>query len=208
MSRLKLSKPEFTMNKLRKYFITGLVVVVPVLLTIFVLAALFRFTDNILGRFLNVYLENTLGFYIPGLGILLFILVILLAGLLANRYIGKRIFPLIDKWFSDLPLIRNIYPAFKQVISFVLIQKEFGFKKVVLVEYPSAGIWSLGFLTNEELQKINQVTNKPMVSVFVPTSPGPFTGMVIFVAQENLKFPDISIADAFRIIISGGVFRP
>ena len=196
------------MNRLRKNFITGLVVVVPVFLTVYVLVVLFRFTDNILGRFLNVYFKDTLGFYIPGLGILIFILFIVSAGFLANRYIGKRIFPLMDRWFSSLPLIRNIYPTFKQVISFILVQKEFGFKKVVLVEYPSKGIWSLGFLTNEEFQKISQISDKVMASIFVPTSPGPFTGVVIFVAKEDLQFPDISIADAFKIIISGGVFRP
>ena len=196
------------MNRLRKYFITGLAVVVPFFLTVYVLVGLFRFTDNILGRFLNVYFRNTLGFYIPGLGVLIFLLLILSAGFLANRYIGKRIFPLIDKWFSGLPLIRNIYPAFKQVIAFILAQKEFGFKKVVLVEYPSKGIWSLGFLTNEEFQKLSQISNKVMVSIFIPTSPGPFTGVVIFVAKEDLQFPDISIADAFKIIISGGVFKP
>ncbi|MDD5561734.1 MAG: DUF502 domain-containing protein [Candidatus Omnitrophica bacterium] len=196
------------MNRLRKYFITGLVVVVPVIFTVYVLVVLFRFTDNILGRFLNVYLRNTLGFNIPGLGALIFILLILLAGFLASRYIGKRIFPLMDRWFSSLPLIRNIYPTFKQVISFILAQKEFGFKKVVLAEYPSKGIWSLGFLTNEEFQKLSQISNKVMVSIFIPTSPGPFTGVVIFVAKEDLQFPDISIADAFKIIISGGVFKP
>ncbi|MBU1923528.1 MAG: DUF502 domain-containing protein [Candidatus Omnitrophica bacterium] len=195
------------MNRLRKYFITGLAVVVPVFLTVYVLVVLFRFTDNILGRFLNIYFRNTMGFYIPGLGVLIFLLLIISAGFLANRYIGKSIFPLMDRWFSSLPLIRNIYPTFKQVISFILAQKEFGFKKVVLVEYPSKGIWSLGFLTNEGFQKLSQISNKAMVSIFIPTSPGPFTGVVIFVGKEDLSFPDISIADAFKIIISGGVFK-
>lgn len=196
------------MKTLRRYLITGLLVVVPVFLTVYVLFIFFRFTDNILGRFLNVYLQKTLGFYIPGLGIVIFLLFILAIGFLANRYIGKRIFPLIDRLFFRLPLLRNIYPTFKQIISFILAQKEFGFKKVVLVEYPSRGIWSLGFLTNEEFQRISQVTNRAMVSIFIPSSPGPFTGFMIFVAKEDLRYPDISIAEALRIIISGGVFKP
>jgi len=195
------------MKTLRRYLITGLLVVVPVFLTIYVLFIFFRFTDNILGRFLNVYLQKTLGFYIPGLGFLIFLLFILTIGFLANRYIGKRIFPLIDRLFFSLPLTRNIYPTFKQIITFILAQKEFGFKKVVLVEYPSKGIWSLGFLTNEEFQRIGQVTNRTMVSIFVPSSPGPFTGFMIFVAKEDLRFPEISIAEALKIIISGGVFK-
>jgi uncharacterized membrane protein len=196
------------MKTLRRYFIMGLVVVVPVFLTVYVLFIFFRFTDNILGRFLNVYLKNTLGFYIPGLGILIFLIFILAIGFLANRYIGKRIFPLVDKLFFRLPLTRNIYPTFKQIISFILAQKEFGFKKVVLVEYPSRGIWSLGFLTNEEFRRISQVSNREMAAIFIPSSPGPFTGFMIFVAKEDLRFPDLSIADALRIIISGGVFKP
>lgn len=196
------------MNKLKKYFITGLAVVVPVFLTAYVLVVLFRFTDNILGRFLNVYFKDALGVYIPGLGVLLFISLAVIIGFLANRYVGKIIFSLMDRGFSSLPLIRNIYPTFKQVISFILVQKEFGFKRVVLVEYPSKGIWSLGFLTNEEFQKLNQASEKVLASIFVPTSPGPFTGVVIFVAKEDLQFPDISILEAFKIIISGGVFKP
>lgn len=196
------------MSRIKRYFITGLAVVIPVFLTLYVLTELFRFTDNILGRFLNVYFRETLGFYIPGLGIVIFILIIIVAGFLVSRYIGGKIFPLIDRHFSSLPLIRNIYPTFKQVVSFILAQKEFGFKKVVLVEYPSKGIWSLGFLTNEEFRRIGRITNKTMVSIFMPTSPGPFTGFVIFVAKEDLKFPEISITEALKIIISGGVFKP
>lgn len=196
------------MKSIKKYFITGLVVVIPIFLTLYLLTVLFYFVDNILGRFLNVYLRESLGFYIPGLGVLIFLLIIFFVGFLANRYIGKMVFPLVDKWFSSLPLIKNIYPAFKQVISFILAQKEFGFKKVVLVEYPSKGILSLGFLTNEEFGKLSQDAERPIASIFMPTSPGPFTGVVIFVAKEDLRFPDISISDALKIIISGGVFKP
>jgi uncharacterized membrane protein len=196
------------MKRLKKHFITGLIVVIPVFLTLYLLAVVFYFVDNILGRFLNVYFRESLGFYIPGLGALIFLLLIFFIGFLANRYIGKMVFPLIDKWFSSLPLIKNIYPAFKQVISFILAQKEFGFKKVVLVEYPSKGIWSLGFLTNEEFAKLSQVVESPIASIFMPTSPGPFTGFVIFVSKDDLRFPTISISEALKIIISGGVFKP
>lgn len=196
------------MKRLKRYFITGFIVLVPVCLTIYVLVALFRFVDNILGRFLNIYLNKILGFYIPGLGLLLFLVIIVLVGFLAGRFLGNKIFPGIEKWFLGLPLINKIYPTFKQIILFVLAQKEFGFKKVVLVEYPSKGIWSLGFLTNEEFKKMSEVVGKDMAPVFIPSSPNPLTGYVIFLPKEELKFPDISIGDALKIIISGGVFKP
>jgi len=196
------------MGRIRRYLITGLVVVVPVSLSIFVLVVTFRFMDGILGRFLNVYLQDSLGFYIPGLGIILFLAIIILVGFLATRFIGRKIFPLLERWFLRIPLINKIYPALKQIVLFILAQKEFGFKKVVLVEYPSKGIWSLGFLTNEQFEKLKEASHKELVSVFVPNSPGPLTGYVIFVPKENLRFVDIAITDALKIIISGGVFKP
>lgn len=196
------------MKRLKRYFITGFVVAVPIFLTIYVLVVLFRFIDGILGRFLNLYLKETVGFYIPGLGFLLFFLIIAVIGFLAGRFFGHRIFPRLEKWFSSLPLISKIYPTFKQIVQFVAAQKEFGFKKVVLVEYPGKGIWSMGFLTNEEFKQIGETLSKQMVSVFIPSSPNPLTGYVIFLPKEEIKFVDISISDALKIIISGGVFKP
>ena len=196
------------MNKLKRYLITGFVVVVPIFLTTYVLVTTFRFADGILGRFLNIYLENLIGFYIPGIGLLLFFLFIIFVGFFATRFIGRGVFIHLERWFSSLPFINKIYPILKQIVLFILEQKEFGFKKVVLVEYPSKGIWSLGFLTNEQFQKISEISDKEMVSVFVPSSPSPLTGYVIFIPKAELKFPDISVADALKIIISGGVVKP
>lgn len=196
------------MNRLKRYLITGLIVVIPIFLTIYILIAVFQFVDGILGSFLNVYLKNSLGFYIPGLGFLLFFLIIILVGFMATRFIGRNFFPRVEKWFSGLPLINKIYPALKQIVLFILAQKEFGLKKVVLVEYPSKGIWSLGFLTNEQIKNVVDAAGREMVAVFVPSSPGPLTGYVIFVPKEELRFVDFSITDALKIIISGGVFKP
>lgn len=181
--------------------ITGLIVVIPVFLSIYALVAGFRLIDGILGRFLNQR-----EFYVPGLGFLLLFFVIILTGFLATRFLGKRIYPRIEKWFACLPLINKIYPTLKQIVLFVLAQKEFGFKKVVLAEYPCKGIWSLGFITNDNFKKISQVAGRETVAVFIPSSPGPLTGYVTFIPKADLRFPDISISDALKIIISGGVF--
>ena len=107
----------------------------------------------------------------------------------------------------NIPLIKRVYPAFKQLVLFIFGKHDLGFKKVVMVEYPSKGIWSLGFLTNEAFKSINSVFDREMVPVFVPNSPGPFSGYVIFVPKEELKFPDIPISDALKIILSGGVIN-
>jgi len=196
------------MNNLKKYLITGLVVVIPFSLTIYLLVVVFRFLDNILGIFLVDYLKKSWGFYVPGIGFLLFLLLILLVGMLAAKFLKHRIFLKMEIWFSGLPLIKNIYPAVKQVILFVSAQKEFGFKKVVLVEYPSRGIWSLGFITNDGFAELNRTIGKDAVAVFLPMSPGPLSGYVIFVSKDEVKFPDMSVNAALNIIISAGVFNP
>jgi len=188
-------------RKIRKYFFSGLVVCVPLVITGYILFILFQFADNLLGKFL----WNSLGFYVPGSGILLSVLLIILIGALANR---KLVSNLLEKKFTSLPLIRSIYPPFKQLISFVFNdKKDFAFQKVVLVEYPSKGLWSLGFLTNEGLKTIESALGKKAVSVFIPTSPTPLSGFVIFAYKDDLKFPEISITEAFKIIISGGVYK-
>ena len=196
------------MKRLRRYLITGMVAVIPVGLTMYVLVELFTFVDSILGRFINDYLDRTLGFYVPGMGMLLFIVSIILIGFLATRLIGQRIFPRIERWFVSLPFVNKIYPTLKQIVLFILAQKEFGFKKVVLVEYPSKGIWSFGFLTNESFPRVQAVTGKEMASVFVPNSPTPVSGYVIFVPKKDLHYVDIAVSEAIKIIMSGGVFKP
>ena len=195
------------MRALKRHFLTGLVVIIPLFLTVYLFVLIFQFFEGILGGFLNNYLKAKFGFYIPGLGLILSLAIVLLAGVIASRFIGRKIFNFFESWYGRLPLIKTIYPAFKQLALFLFAEKETGFKRVVLIEYPAKGIWSIGFLTNEGLQEINDVFNKEMVGVFVVLSPGPFSGYVVFVPREELKFPDISVSDALRIVISGGVLK-
>jgi uncharacterized membrane protein len=197
------------MERLKRYFIAGLIVIAPIFLTVYVFTLIFAFADVILGRFFNAYLKKALGFYIPGIGFIIAIILILFTGFLTKRFIGRKVLLVFEKWFSSLPLIKKIYPTLKQIILFILAQKEdFGFKKVVLVEYPSKGIWSIAFLTNEQFQQVSKATGREMVSVFVPSTPGPISGLLIFVPKQELKFPDMSISDALKIVISGGVYSP
>ena len=195
------------MKKLKQYLLAGLVVVVPVVVTVYILVVVFQFTDGILGKYLNVYFEKSMGFYIPGIGFLLCLLALLFVGIVATDFFGKKILRQVEKWFSALPLINKIYPALKQIVKFISAQKEFGFKKVVLVEYPSKGMWTIGFLTNDNFQQINKVTGREMVAVFLPNTPGPLSGYVTFFPKEEVRLLDIPVTDALRIVISGGVFK-
>lgn len=196
------------MNRLRRYFVTGLVVLLPVISTIYILVVVFRFADGVLGRFLNNYLKDTLGFYVPGLGLILSIVIILVTGFFASNFLGRRIFPFFESFFLKVSPINKIYSPLKQIVLFLLRQKELGFKKVVLVQYPSQGIWSLGFITNEAFKEIDTPAKDNLLCIFIPSSPGPLTGYTIFLPQREVIFLDISVQDALKIIISGGIFKP
>jgi uncharacterized membrane protein len=196
------------MKRLKRYFVTGLVVLLPIVLSVFILVKVFSFCDNVLGRFLNSYFRETLGFYIPGLGLILSLSIILVTGFSASHFLGKKLFPYFESLFLKIPLLNRIYPTLRQIILFILRQEEFGFQKAVLVEYPSKGIWSLGFVTNQAFAEIDSKLNDKFLCVFIPSTPGPLTGYAVFFPQREVIFLDISVQDALKIIISGGIFKP
>jgi uncharacterized membrane protein len=196
------------MSKLRRYFITGLIVILPLVATIYILAGIFNFSDGLLGRFINDYLEKTIGFYIPGLGLLLFLTIILLVGFLVTNILFKRLFYHLETLFLKFPLIRQIYPAVKQIVDYLFSKEKPAFKKVVIVEYPRKGVWSLGFITNEAMKDVEDKTNQKVLNVFIPSTPNPMTGYFIFVPKNDAVFLDISVEDGLRMVISGGVFNP
>lgn len=195
------------MGKFKSYLLTGIIVVIPVFLSVYILVVIFNFLDGLLGRFLNTFLTATIGFYIPGTGFFASLALIVLAGFCAERLLKRRVALRLEKAFSGLPLIRNIYPALKQVCLFVSQQKHFGFKKVVLVEYPRKGCWSLGFMTNEQFDALSRAAGRELVSVYISTTPGPLSGSVFFFPKEEVLFPDMNVNEALNVIISGGVFK-
>jgi len=197
-------------RKLRTYFITGLAIFLPVTITVYILISVFRFFDNILGRFINYYFIKTGGFYIPGLGIMLCILVVFLIGFFTTHFFGRKIFPALERFFLlKPPLVRQVYPVIKKIVSFIISQEKPAFKKVVMVEYPRKGIYAIGFVSNEGMREAKEkIKSDDLVNVFIPTSPGPLTGYFIVVPSKELTFLDITIEEAFEMIISAGVVNP
>ena len=198
------------MKKIKNYFFTGLAIFLPLTITIYILVAVFRFFDNILGRFINYYIIQGGGFYIPGLGIILCILVVFLIGFFTTHLFGRKIFPALERFFLlKPPVVKQIYPVIKKIVNFVISQQEPAFKKAVMVEYPRKGIYSMGFVANEGMQESKEKTKQDdLVNVFIPNSPGPLTGYFIMVSKKELIYLDISIEEAFEMIISAGVVNP
>jgi uncharacterized membrane protein len=184
--------------------LTGLIVLLPVVLTAYVLIVIFRFADGILGSLI----EKIVGFYVPGIGFVLSLVIVLFTGFLTTVLLGKRIFIVIENIFLRFPLVRQIYPSAKQIINFLFSKDKPQFRKVVLVEYPRKGIWSMGFITNETVQEIKTKTGQDLLNVFIPGSPGPLTGYFMFVPKQDIIFLDMTVEDGLKLIISGGVVNP
>ena len=196
------------MNKLKRYFITGLLTILPTFITLYLFFIIFRFIDNIIGRVINRYLQVEFGFSVPGLGLIMAILIILATGFIVSHLLSKKALPLIERWFLKLPGIRQIYPAIKQIVGFVFSKDMAAFKKVVLVEYPSKGIWSVGFMTNEGFREAQELTGQELIHVLVGSTPSPWSGFFILVPKNAVKFLEMSAEEGIKLIVSGGILKP
>lgn len=196
------------MHKIRRYFFSGIALILPIVITIYILAAVFRFADGLLGRYINYYLKKQFGYNIPGLGLLIFILVIFITGFVAANFLGKKILHLLERWFLKIPLVSKIYPHIKQFVDIVLDKEKSALKKVVLVEYPRRGVYSLGFITNEGILEIEKKTGSGIITVLIPSVPNPYSGFFFFFKKEEVIYLDMSVEDAIKLVVSGGVLQP
>ncbi len=192
-------------KKWTQWFLTGLVLAVPFLLTIFIIWKTFNFLDGITGK----YLKSLIGFRIPGLGIITTLLLIIMIGAF-QEVIGtktkKNILDKIESWINKLPIIRTIYSTLKQLISMLTNSKGFPVGKVVLVEYPRKGIYSVGIRTTDKIP--NEFKNldieEDLEAIFIPTTPNPTSGMLIYVSKKQIIEVDMSIEEAFKLVVSFG----
>jgi uncharacterized membrane protein len=196
-------------TSIKNYFITGLLVILPIFITAYVIWALIRAMDVVLKYIPVRYLPETyLNIYIPGLGLILVVILILAVGLLTRNFAGRRVVQFWDNLVDRIPLARIIYTAVKQFLEAFLFQKSDAFKRVALIEYPRRGIYVLGFITGETKGEIQAKTNKKMINVFVPTTPNPTSGFYILIPEDDLTVLDMSVEEAFKLLISGGLVSP
>jgi uncharacterized membrane protein len=197
------------MATFRKYLIAGLLVWLPLAATAFIIKLVINLLDKII-LFLPLQYrpESLFGFSIPGFGLALAIGVLLLTGMLAANLLGRELVAIWEGILSRIPIVRNIYNAVKQIASTILTSKGKSFRKVVLAEYPRKGIWSIGFLTNEQVELKCQGLRDEMVAVFLPTTPNPTSGFILLFPREDLIELDMSVEEGFKFIISIGVIVP
>ncbi|MCM8824498.1 MAG: DUF502 domain-containing protein [Candidatus Omnitrophica bacterium] len=195
--------------RMRKYFFTGIATIFPIFITVYTILIVFKFADSLLGRYINSFLKDKYGIVIPGLGLIVTLIIIITFGLLSHVFIVKKLFVIIEKIFLRLPFVAYIYPAAKQLSDFLFdkVEKE-KFKKVAIVEYPYNNCYALGFVTNEEMEDFNNKTGKELVSVLIPVPPSPFTGPIALLPKEKVKMLDITIEQAIKFVVSGGIVYP
>lgn len=196
-------------KSLRSYLLAGLIAWLPILITIGVLRFIIDLLDNTLALVPKAYQpEQLIGHYIPGFGVILSLILLILTGMIATNYFGQRLFEWGESLLSKIPLVRSIYKTVKQVIHAVVSTNSEAFRKVVLIEYPRKGLWSIAFQTGSANTKINSKIKDEMVSVFIPTTPNPTSGFLIILPKGDVVELDMSIDEALKFIISLGVMPP
>ena len=194
---------------MRKYLIAGLLVWMPLGITFLVVRAIVGFLDKILLWLPAQYQPDiVLGFHIPGLGVVLAVVLVLATGMIVANLLGRRIVAAWESLLARIPLVRSLYAGIKQIMEAVLATDAKSFRKVLLIEYPRKGVWSLAFMTSDNLGEVQAKAGSKVISVFVPTTPNPTSGFVIMVPVEDAIELDMPIEDGLKMIISMGVVIP
>ena len=186
---------------LRNYFITGVVVLIPIGFTLYLTKFLISLSSNIIPE--NINPNNYLPYAIPGVEILISILFITIVGGLSFSFIGKRILKLIDDLFKRIPFLRTIYSAILQMTE-SFSNKDNDKKSVVLVEYPRKGVWAVGFATKENKGEMADKTNQKLINVFVPTTPNPTSGFLLMFPIDDVIYLNMTFEEASKFIVSAG----
>jgi len=191
--------------RLRNYFITGIVVLIPIGITLYLTVFIVNISSNLIPEEINP--NNYLPFSIWGLEIILSVLVIMLIGSLSLSFLGKRILQFINDLFKRIPILRTIYGAVGQMTQ-SFTQNKNKKKSVVLVEYPRKGSWAVGFATKDNTGEIKNKTKQNLVNVFVPTTPNPTSGFLLMFPKKDVIYLDISFEEASKFIVSAGTSNP
>jgi len=197
----KKSKRKSISLKLRNYFITGVVVLIPIGFTLYLSKVLIGISSKLIPKNLNP--NHYLPFDIPGVEILISILLITIVGGLSLSFFGRRILKLIDDLFKRIPFLRTVYSAIVQMTE-TFSKKDDNKKSVVLVEYPRKDVWAVGFATKENTGEMSEKTNKKLLNVFIPTTPNPTSGFLLMFPIDDVIYLNMTFEEASKFIVSAG----
>ncbi len=192
---------------LKTYFVSGLAVFVPLALAVYVFVWIMNFAESLLGKYIKPLFLEYYDFYFWGMGIIILVVVILLCGFIVAQYLGKVVHQVAERMLVRVPILGTIYPAFKEISRFLFREHAAGIQKVVMIQWPRPGVYAIAFLTSRVSENIAVAAGRPLCNVMIPTVPNPLTGFVVMVPEEEITPLPISIEDAVKIIVSGGVIN-
>jgi uncharacterized membrane protein len=200
------------MARLRRYFLTGIVVAAPVLLTAYIAWATITFIDQLITPLIpRQYLPETyLPFKVPGIGLVIVLIAFTLVGWLAAGIAGRWLVQLGEAIVARMPVVRGVYSALKQIFETLFTQSSNSFRQVVLIEYPRKGVWTVAFVTGNTSGEVNRrlMNGVELINVYVPTTPNPTSGFLLFVPRDELRYLDMSVEDGLKLLVSIGLVTP
>ena len=196
--------------RFRRYFLAGILVTSPILITAYVTWLIVTFVDTQVAGMLPESLDFTtkLPHQIPGIGLIISIITITFIGAITPGFIGRTLLKAGERILNKMPVVRSVYGAIKQIMETVMSTNSDSFREVVLVEYPRKGIWVIGFVTGETKGEVQSLTKDKVINIFVPTTPNPTSGFLLFIPQKDLVYMDMKVEDAVKMVISGGIVTP
>lgn len=196
--------------RLRGYFLAGILVTAPISITIYLTYVFFTFIDKNVSKILPTHWYE--GFYggttVPGLGIIIALTFFIVVGWFATNILGRFFIRLAEYVVDRMPVIRTIYGAIKQIFETIMATQSQAFREVVMLEYPRKGVFSIGFVTGKSEGEVQRVTKEDTINVFVPTTPNPTSGYLLFVPKKELIYLDMSVEEGVKLVVSAGIITP
>ena len=195
---------------LRRWFLAGLLATVPIGFTVYITWLLVSTIDGYIAMLLpgNLNPQNYLPYYIPGIGLVLGILVIIFIGWVTANFLGRGLVRFGESLLARVPVVRSVYGAVKQIMETVTTSQSDAFREVVLVEYPRRGIWAIGFVTGTTRGEVQNMSKEDLINVFVPTTPNPTSGFLLFFPRNETIKLDMGVEEAVKMVVSGGIVTP
>jgi uncharacterized membrane protein len=196
--------------RLRAYLLAGILVTAPIAITLFLSWRLIAFIDNRVSAVLPARFnpETYLPFSIPGIGVVIMLIMLMLIGFLAANFAGRFVMRTAERVLAKIPAVRSLYSATKQIFETVLANQSNAFREVVLIEYPRREMWVIGFITGSTEGEIQNLTEEHMINVFVPTTPNPTSGFLVFVPKRDIHVLAMSVEEGIKMVVSGGIVTP
>ena len=197
-------------KRLRAYFFAGMLVTAPISITIYLAYLFINFVDGKVGKLIPApyHPETYLPFGLPGIGLVIIIVGLTLIGSFTAGFMGKMVVKTSENLLQRMPVIRTIYGAIKQILETVLAQQSQAFREAVLVEYPRRGLWAIAFITGRTEGEVQNLTEEECTNIFLPTTPNPTSGFLLFVPKRDLIPLSMTVEEAIKMVISGGIVTP